>query len=72
MRNRREPNERETGRQEKQAQGISAEEIEKRIAERAAAKKAKNYAEADRIRGELSALGVTLIDTPSGTTYKIN
>ena len=58
--------------QEKQAQGISAEEIEKRIAERAAAKKAKNYAEADRIRGELSALGVTLIDTPSGTTYKIN
>ena len=58
--------------QEKQAQGISAEEIEQRIAERAAAKKAKNYAEADRIRAELTALGVTLIDTPSGTTYKIN
>ena len=41
------------------------------IAARAAAKKAKNYAEADRIRAELSAMGVTLTDTPNGTTYKI-
>ena len=36
-----------------------------------AAKKAKNYAEADRIRGELAAKGITLVDTPNGTTYKI-
>jgi len=43
-----------------------------RIAARGAAKKAKNYAEADRIRAELAAEGVTLIDTPQGTTYKIN
>ena len=43
--------------------------IEARIAERAAAKKAKNYAEADRIRAELAALGVTLTDTPQGTKY---
>ena len=49
--------------------GISDEEIEARIAERAAAKKAKNYAEADRIRAELAALGVTLTDTPQGTKY---
>ena len=40
------------------------------IAARAAAKKAKNYAEADRIRNELSEKGITLIDTPQGTTYK--
>ena len=39
---------------------------------RAAAKKEKNFAEADRIRDELAARGVTLIDTPQGTTYKIN
>lgn len=45
--------------------------IEERIAARAAAKKAKNYAEADRIRSELAEQGVTLIDTPAGTTYKL-
>lgn len=49
---------------------ISAEEIERLIALRAEAKKAKNYAEADRIRGELDAKGIVLTDTPSGTTYK--
>ena len=46
-------------------------EIEKMIAARAEAKKQKNYAEADRIRAELSAMGVTLTDTKDGTTYVI-
>ena len=41
------------------------------IAARAEAKKQKNYAEADRIRAELSAMGVTLTDTKDGTTYTI-
>ena len=41
-----------------------------KIAERAAAKKAKDYARADAIRAELAAEGITLIDTPQGTTYK--
>ena len=40
------------------------------IAERAEAKKNKNYARADEIRDMLAAEGVTLIDTPQGTTYK--
>ena len=40
------------------------------IAARAEAKKAKNYAEADRIRGELSEKGIILVDTKEGTTYK--
>lgn len=40
------------------------------IAKRAEAKKAKNYAEADRIRAELAAQGIVLIDTPQGTTYR--
>ena len=48
-----------------------AAEIERLIAERAAAKKAKNFAEADRIRAYLADRGVTLLDSREGTTYKI-
>ncbi len=51
--------------------GVVAAEIEAMIAARAEAKKSKNYAEADRIRAELTAMGVTLVDTPAGTTYTI-
>ncbi len=47
-------------------------EILAAIAARAEAKRNKNYAEADRIRAELASRGITLIDTPNGTTYKIN
>ena len=39
------------------------------IAERAAAKKNKDYARADAIRAELAAKGITLIDTKDGTTF---
>ena len=38
--------------------------------ERAAAKKAKNFAEADRIRGELTARGYAVIDTANGPVVK--
>ena len=44
--------------------------ILEKIAERAAAKKAKDYAKADAIRAELLAQGIVLVDTPTGTTYK--
>ncbi|MBE6702770.1 MAG: cysteine--tRNA ligase [Ruminococcaceae bacterium] len=44
--------------------------IEEAIDARAAAKKAKNYAEADRIRAELLAKGIVLTDTPNGTTFE--
>ena len=46
-------------------------EIEELIVARKEAKKAKNFAEADRIRNYLLEKGVTLIDTREGTTYKI-
>ncbi len=46
-------------------------EIEAAIAARVAAKKAKNYAEADRIRAELLERGIVLEDTREGTKYKI-
>ncbi len=48
------------------------EEIEKLIAERTAARKAKNWAEADRIRDELKARHVVLEDTPQGVKWKIS
>ena len=41
-------------------------EIQALVDARTAAKKAKNYAEADRIRGELKEKGYILIDTPKG------
>ena len=44
--------------------------IEAMIARRGEAKKAKRYAEADAIRGELAALGILLEDTPAGTTWR--
>jgi cysteinyl-tRNA synthetase len=37
---------------------------------RLAARKAKNYAEADRIRQELESAGVILEDGPQGTTWR--
>ncbi len=50
--------------------GNSDLDIESLINARIAAKTAKNYAEADRIRKELAEAGIILEDTPQGTTWR--
>ncbi|WP_414451562.1 cysteine--tRNA ligase [Burkholderia sp. 22PA0099] len=47
---------------------LDAEAVEAQIAARTAAKLAKNYAEADRIRAQLLEAGVALEDKPGGLT----
>jgi cysteinyl-tRNA synthetase len=46
--------------------GLDDGAIDALVAERTAAKAAKNFAEADRIRDELKAQGIVLIDQPGG------
>ena len=45
-------------------------EVESLIRARADAKKAKNFAEADRIRDELKAQGIEITDVPGGAKWK--
>ncbi len=50
--------------------GLDDAAIDAQIEARIAAKKAKNFAEADRIRKELQDAGVVLEDTPQGTSWR--
>ena len=49
---------------------LSEAQINEQIAARIAARQTKDYAEADRIRKELLNIGITLEDTPQGTTWR--
>jgi cysteinyl-tRNA synthetase len=51
--------------------GIDTAKVESLLAARADARKAKDFARADEIRGELTALGVEVLDTPAGTDWRI-
>ena len=48
----------------------TASSIDQLIAQRTAAKAAKNFAEADRIRQDLLGQGIVLKDSPTGTTWE--
>ena len=57
--------------QEAEEAAASADpEIDALVAARTQAKKDKNYAEADRIRDELKARGIEIIDTPQGAKWR--
>ncbi|MEG1455954.1 MAG: cysteine--tRNA ligase, partial [Comamonas sp.] len=52
------------------AGGVDADAVQAQIAARAAAKAAKDWAEADRIRQALLAQGIVLKDSAAGTTWE--
>ena len=52
------------------AQSLSDAEIEALVAERTAAKKARNFARADQIRAELAEKGVVIEDSKDGVRWK--
>ncbi len=51
--------------------GIDVAEVERLIAARVQARAGKDFTEADRVRAALKALGVEIMDTPAGTTWKV-
>jgi cysteinyl-tRNA synthetase len=53
------------------AEGLSAEAIEALVERRKAAKAARDFAEADRLREDLRQQGVELVDKPGGVTVWI-
>jgi cysteinyl-tRNA synthetase len=53
-----------------QGETSEALDVDAMIVARIEAKKAKNFAEADRIRKELAEAGIILEDTPQGTTWR--
>ena len=50
---------------------LDVAKVEALIVDRTEARKAKDFARADAIRGELAGLGVEIMDGPAGTTWKV-
>jgi cysteinyl-tRNA synthetase len=54
-----------------QASGVDAKEVERLLSERTAARGRKDFAESDRIRDLLAAMGVAIKDSKEGTTWEV-
>ncbi len=50
--------------------GLTTEAVERLLAERLAARKGKDFVAADRIRDELVAAGIVILDGPEGTRWR--
>jgi len=51
--------------------GLDAEQIEQQLAERTQAREAKDFAKSDSLRQSLFHLGVEVMDTPTGTRWRV-
>ncbi len=54
------------------AKGIDVAKVDGLIADRKAARERKDFAAADKIRSDAKTMGVEIMDTPQGTTWKVN
>jgi cysteinyl-tRNA synthetase len=54
------------------SEGADREKIDALVAARIAARAARDWAEADRLRGELTALGVEVMDNKDGATWRFS
>ena len=52
--------------------GLGPDAVAERVRERIEARKAKDFVRSDAIRANLEALGVSLHDSPDGSTWKID
>ena len=51
--------------------GLDVAQVQALLDARAEARKAKDFTRADAVRGELTALGVEILDTPAGTDWRV-
>lgn len=50
--------------------GLNEEDVLQRVKERTDARKNKEYERSDAIRKELASVGIALMDSPEGTTWR--
>jgi len=60
----------ETWFQATEANGLTTEAVEGLLAQRLAARKSKDFVTADRLRDELVAAGIVILDGPEGTRWR--